>query len=82
MADDVAGLHAGHEAVVEVQVGAADRAARDLDDRVAGILDLRVGNSVAADVRGAVPDQGFHTALHETRNTARRYAATGVGTVG
>jgi hypothetical protein len=52
--------HAGHEAVEEVQVRAADRAARHLDDRVARMLDPRVGYFVAADVLLAVPAERFH----------------------
>ena len=36
MAEDVARLHRRDEAVVEVQVGAADRRRGDPDDRVAG----------------------------------------------
>ena len=67
VAHDVADLHAGHEMVEEMQVGAADRAARDLDDRVAVVLDPGVGDSIAADIRGAVPHQGFHNgSLHKT----------------
>src|SRR3954453_19968906 len=53
-----------------MQVGAADRAARDLYDGVAVVLDFRVGDGVAADIRGAVPHQGFHAVLLETRKTA------------
>ena len=60
VAHDVAGQHARNEVVKEVQVGAADGAARDLDDRVARILDLRVGDGVAPDVLLAVPDQRLH----------------------
>ena len=48
------------EVVEQVQVGAADRAARDLDDGVARILDLGIGHGVAADVLLAVPDQRLH----------------------
>ena len=55
VAEDVAALHGGHEAVVEMQVGAADGAGGDLDDGVARMLDLRVGDRVAADVVLAVP---------------------------
>jgi hypothetical protein len=60
VAHNVAALHAGHEVVVEVQVGAADGAARDLDDGVPRLLDHRIGHLVAADVRGAMPDQSLH----------------------
>ena len=50
VAHDVAVLHAGHEAVVEMQVGAADRATRHLDDGVSRMLDLRIRNLIAANV--------------------------------
>jgi hypothetical protein len=60
VAHDVALLHARHEAVEEVQVGAADGAGRDLDDGVAAVLDLRVRDGVAADVLLAVPAKCLH----------------------
>ena len=41
VADDVAAFHVGDDAVEDVQVGAADRAGRHLDDGVARMLDLR-----------------------------------------
>ena len=63
VAEDVAGQHGGDEVVEEVKVGAADRAARHLDDRIAGILDLRIRHRVVTDVLLAVPDQGFHANL-------------------
>ena len=62
VAEDVARLHRRHVAVVEVQVGAADAGGRDLDDRVARVLDLRVGDGVDADVALAVPAEGSHGA--------------------
>ncbi len=55
MAQDVALFHARHDPVEEVEVGAADGAGRDLDDGVAIVLDLGVGNALAADVVFAVP---------------------------
>jgi hypothetical protein len=60
VAYDVAGLHAWHEAVVEMQIGTANRAARHLDDGVARVLDLRIRNSVATDVLFPVPAQRSH----------------------
>src|ERR1700716_3049124 len=60
MAQDVAALHAGHIAVVEMQVRAADRAARHLHDGVARVLDPGIGNLVAVDVLGAMPTQRPH----------------------
>ena len=44
VAEDVALLHRRDEAVVEVQVRAADRRRGDPDDRVARVQDLRVGH--------------------------------------
>ncbi len=61
VAHDVAVLHAGHEAVVQVQVGAADGAGTDLDDGVARVFDGGIGDVVvAADVVLAVPAKGSH----------------------
>jgi hypothetical protein len=67
VAHHVAALHAGHEAVEEVQVGAADRRARDLHDRVARVFDLGIGHRVAADVLRAVPDQRAHDVSPQVR---------------
>ena len=60
MAEHVAALHRGNHAVIDVEVGTADRAGGDFDDRVAGVLDLRVGHALAANVMLAVPSQRFH----------------------
>jgi hypothetical protein len=57
---DVTGLHARHEAVIEMKVRAADGAARHLDDGIPRLLDLRVGDRVAADVGLAVPAERAH----------------------
>ena len=57
---DVAGLHSRHHAVIDVQIGTADRTGRNLDDRVAGMLDLRVRYAFAADVLFSVPGQCAH----------------------
>jgi len=53
--DDVALLHRGDEPVVEVQVGAADRRRRDLDDRVAAVQDLRIRHLLHPDGALALP---------------------------
>src|SRR5205085_3908853 len=58
VADDVARLHARHEAVEEVEGGAADRAAGGLDDGVAWMLDHRIGHRLVADVVLGVPAEG------------------------
>jgi hypothetical protein len=78
MAHDVAAHHARDEAVEEVQVGAADRARRHFDDRVARILDLRVGNGVAADVLLAVPAECFHGDIHRNDGFSRARDAPGI----
>ena len=44
VAEDVALLHGRHVAVVQVEVGAADRGRADLHDRVAVVQDLGVGD--------------------------------------
>jgi hypothetical protein len=63
MAHDVAGFHAGHEMIVEVQVRAADGATRNLDDGVPLVLNPGIGYAIAADVRGAVPNECLHRDL-------------------
>src|SRR5690349_5914470 len=60
MAHDIAGKHRGNKVMKEMQVGTADRAARDLYDGIALILDLGVGHPIAADIFFAVPNQCFH----------------------
>ena len=60
VAHDVAGHHGRDEVVKEMQVGAADGAARHLDDGVAGFLDLRIGDRVVANIFFAVPDERLH----------------------
>jgi hypothetical protein len=74
VAKDVAVLHAGHEAIEEVQVGAADGAARDFDDRIARMLDRRVGYAVAADILLAMPAKRSHRA---SGSDARGHAKNG-----
>ena len=48
VAEDVAVFHGGHEAAHQVKIRAADGAGRDLDDDVAPVLDLGIGNRLAA----------------------------------
>ena len=60
VADDVARAHGRDIAVVEVEVGAADRGRGDLEDRVARIDDLGIGDGVDADVVAALPGYGAH----------------------
>ena len=60
VAEHVAPLHRRYEAVVEVQVRAADRCARDPHDGVARVQDLRIGNLLHLDVLLAVPTVRLH----------------------
>ena len=77
VAHDVAGQHAGNEVVEEMQVRAADGAARHLDDGVARILDLGIGDGVAADVFLAVPNEGSHAFLLLSSNEDAEASASG-----
>jgi hypothetical protein len=63
VAQDVAGKHGGNEVVKQVQIRAADRAARDFDDDVAPVFDFRIGDSVAADIFLPMPNQRSHSLL-------------------
>ena len=58
--EDVAFHHGGDVAVVEVEVGAADRRQRDAHDGVVRVDDLRIGDLVDAHVVHAVPDHSLH----------------------
>src|SRR4051812_14644588 len=78
MAHDVAGFHARHEMIVEMEVRAADSAARNLDDRVALVLDPRIRYAIAADVGGAVPNECLHPDLR-CFNVVRFVLSTSVG---
>ena len=60
VAEDRSRLHPGHRPPHEVQVGAADGARRELDDRVARLEHLRVGYLVEPDVSDGVKDDGLH----------------------
>jgi hypothetical protein len=55
MAEDVAALHGRLIAVKKMEVRAADGTRGDLDDGVAGMLDLRIRNRVNLDVAFSVP---------------------------
>jgi hypothetical protein len=57
---DVAALHRGHEAIHQVKVRTADGAARHLDNDISTILDLRIGNAVAANIVRAMPAERLH----------------------
>ena len=63
VAEDVAALHRGLIAVEQMQVGAANRAGRDLDHGVAGVLDPWVGNGIDADIALSVPAKCAHRSI-------------------
>ena len=63
VAQNVAALHRGNEAVVQVQVAAANGGRGDFDDRVTGVQDLGVGNLGHAHIVFAVPAKRFHAFL-------------------
>jgi hypothetical protein len=60
MTDDIAAFHPWDDAVVDMEIGAANGAGGHLDDGVARMLDLGVGHRVEAHIAFAVPAQGFH----------------------
>ena len=60
VAADHPGLDAGDLAVVEVQVGAADGAGRDLDEGVGRFDELRFGHRLDPQVAGPVGADGVH----------------------
>ena len=60
MPEDVAALHRRHQAIQQMKVRTADRAARHLDDDIATVLDFRVGDVIAANIVRAVPAERLH----------------------
>ena len=58
--EHVAGVHERPEHFVEVQIGAADVGAGDLDDRVCACFDFRVRDVHVADVAPALPGDCLH----------------------
>ena len=73
MAKHIAVLHAGNNAVIDMQVGAADRACRYFHDCIARMLDPRIGHAFASHIAFAVPGQCPHVPLSD----AQRSNATG-----
>ena len=60
VAQDVALVHKGAHDLVKVQIGAADPAGGDPDDRVGRLLDRGIRHGVDADVSPAVERDGLH----------------------
>jgi hypothetical protein len=60
MSQDIPGLHGGHQSVVEVQIGAANRGGCHFQDDVAAVENFRVRNLFHANISGAVPTIGLH----------------------
>jgi hypothetical protein len=60
MAHDVATFHSRHKAIEQMQVGATNRAARNLDDCVAPFLYGGIRNRVAPDIVLAMPAKRSH----------------------
>jgi hypothetical protein len=60
VAQDVALLHRRHEAVVEVEIRAADRGRGDADDGVAGVQDLGIRDLLDPDISLTHPAVGIH----------------------
>ena len=60
VAEYVPRTHEGAHGLVQVKIGAADIGAGDLDDRVVGFLDDRVGDLFNRDVAKALPGNSLH----------------------
>jgi hypothetical protein len=62
MTEHVPAFHPRNDAVVNVKIGATNRAGRDFYDGIAWVLDSGIGNRLAANVMLSMPGQSFHTA--------------------
>jgi hypothetical protein len=71
MAHHVAAFHARDDAAVDMQIRAADRARRHLDDGVARVFDFRIGNFIATDIGFAMPSERLHAELLQPLWTLR-----------
>jgi hypothetical protein len=63
MTKDISLLHGGNEAIVEMQVGAADGRQSDPDNGIAWVEDLRIGYLLDVDLPRATPAKGLHRIL-------------------
>jgi hypothetical protein len=62
MTEHITAFHARNNAVVNVKIGATNRAGRDFFDRIAWVLDPGIRNRLAANVMLSMPGQSFHAA--------------------
>ncbi len=60
VAHDVAAMHVGHDAIIEVEIRAADGAGRHFNDCVAAVLDFWIGDTLTANVVLSVPGECLH----------------------
>src|ERR1700712_3679825 len=63
MAHDIARLHSRHKVVEKMQIGSTDRTAGDFDYGVALMLNSRIRNRFAANVRRAMPNERLHSRI-------------------
>jgi len=68
MAENVAALHRRNEAVIQVQIGTADRGRGNFDDSVALTQDFRIGHLLHAYIVFANPTVGSHNSSFLKRN--------------
>ena len=61
VAEYVAAFHRRLIAVEQMEIGAANGAGRDLDDRIPRMLNLRVGDRIDADIALSVPTECAHS---------------------
>ena len=60
VAEDIAWLHGRNVAIIQMQIGAADRRCRDLDDGITRVEDFWIGHRGDPHIVLAVPAEGFH----------------------
>ena len=77
MAENVAFLHRHDDAVVKVQIRAADRGGGDFDNGIARVEKLRIGNFFDPHVMFSVPDNCFHEYLRIRKVEGRRWKVEG-----
>ena len=81
MAQDVARLHGGHEAIEQVKIGTTDGGRGHLNDRVPRIFDFGIRHGVDANITLAVPAERFHRKLEFFEGLMETEKATATATV-